>query len=453
MRANHSVPRSGASHRVLVGPNDVAGFASRIAVALAGGGAEVLFFNGQDHAFNPHVVESANLRRLLGRAVGTASRWRAKRGPAAAVGMVFAGLIKILALAKTCLWAHTVVMVGGKGFLGGGLEYAFLRLLGKRVIHVFVGTASRPRYLSGYAKGVVKDGRVNPRELKRLARRTQRQAARIRGISRHASVVIENPLCGHFYEKPFVNFFKLGAPLDVAALEQHPRLTNATPPKAEGKLRVLHCPSRPEIKGSARIQAVMEKLIREGLPLEFRQLTGVPRAQVLHEITQCDFVVDELYSDSPLAGFAAEASAFGKAAIVGGYGWKLFGEFLRPEEVPPTPTCHPDELEAAIRLLATNASLRDELGSRARAFLQNQWSEPAFAERFARVVAGDIPADWWMRPEQVRYWHGLGLEEREARQLIGSLVERFGPGALQLDHVPDLRDRLVSFGRGAPVTY
>jgi hypothetical protein len=294
---------------------------------------------------------------------------------------------------------------------------------------------------------------VNPKELKRLARRTRRQAARIRGISRHASVVIENPLCGHFYEKPFVNFFKLGAPLDVAALEQHPRLADATPPRVEGRLRVLHCPSRPEIKGSARIQAVMEKLIREGLPLEFRQLTGIPRAQVLHEITQCDFVVDELYSDSPLAGFAAEASAFGKAAIVGGYGWKLFGEFLRPEEVPPTPTCHPDELEAAIRLLAANAPLRNELGLRARVFLQSQWSEVAFAERFARVVAGEIPPDWWMQPEQVRYWHGLGLEEKEAQQLIGALVEQFGSGALQLDHVPGLRDRLVSFGRGAPVAY
>ncbi len=439
--------------KILVGPNEIAGFTSRIAVALASGGADVLFFNNNDHAFNPHVAESENLHRLFRRSIGVASRWQAQRGVAAVAGILLAGFVKILAFVKACVWAQTIVMIGGKGFFFGGLEYAFLHLLSKRVVHVFVGTASRPRYLSGYAKGVVQSGRVNQKELKRLASRTRRQARRIRGISRHASIVIENPLCGQFYEKPFVNFFKLGLPLDVAALEQHPRLTDATPPRVEGKIRVLHCPSRPELKGSARIQAVIEKLIREGLPIEFRQLTGVPRAQVLHEITLSDFVVDELYSDSPLAGFAAEAAAFGKAAIVGGYGWKLFDEFLRPEEMPPTPICHPDELEATIRELLLDPSRRNEFGAKSRTFLETQWSEAVFAERFARVVTGDIPADWWIAPGQVKDCHGMGLEENEARKLIGALVERFGPASLQADHVPELRERLLAFGDGKPAAY
>lgn len=436
--------------RILVGPQEIAGFTSRIALALARDGADVLFFNGQDHVFNPHLVESKNLRRLFGPAIGVASRWRARRGPAAIVGALLAGVVKILAFVKACVWARTIVMIGGKGFFGGALEYAFLRLLGKRVIHVFVGTASRPRYQSGYAKSVLKDGRVNQKELKRLAKRTRRQAARIRGISRNASLVIENPLCGHFHEKAFVNLFKLGIPLDVATLEKKPRLSENTPQRAEGKIRVLHCPSRPEIKGSARIQTVLEKLIREGVPIEFRQLTGVPHAQLLYEITASDFVVDQLYSDSPMAGFAAEASAFGKAAVVGGYGWKLFGEYLRPEEIPPTAMCHPDELEKLIRALALDSVHRDAFGAKARAFLENQWSEAGFAEHFARVVTGDIPSDWLVRPEQVRYLHGLGLEENETRTIIGALVEKFGASALQLDHVPELREQMVSFGKENP---
>jgi hypothetical protein len=307
--------------------------------------------------------------------------------------------------------------------------------------------------LSGYAKVAVKGGCLNHKELRRLARRTKRQARRIRGISRHASVVIENPLCGHFHERAFVNWFKLGVPLDVAALGQIPRITNDTPARPEGKVRVLHCPSRPEIKGSLRIQAIMQELIREGLPLEFRQLTGIPRPQVLHEITQSDFVVDELYSDSPLAGFAAEAAAFGKPAIVGGYGWKLFDQFLRPGEMPPTATCHPNDLEKVVRELTFATAKRDELGSKARAFLQNYWSETGFAERFARLITGDIPPEWWVKPEQVRYMHGLGLEETEAQQLIGALVEQFGPSSLQVDHVPQLREQMVNFGKGKAAPY
>lgn len=438
-----------AGQRILVGPNEIAGFTSRIASALADGGADVLFFNSQDHLFNPEVHDSPRLKRLLGRAVGAASRWRIKGGIPALLGATFAGCLKLLALAKTCIWAQTVVMVGGKGFFGGGWEYAFLRLLGKRVVHVFIGTASRPRYLSGYAKDVLKDGRVNPSALKRLARRTRRQAARIRAISRQASIVIENPLCGHFHERPFVNFFKLGAPLDVARLEEHPRLTGATPPRTPGKLRVLHCPSRPEIKGSARIQAVLEELIRDGLPLEFRQLTGIPRAQVLHEITQCDFVVDELYSDTPMAGFAAEASAFGKAAIVGGYGWGLFPGFLSPHEIPPTVMCHPEGLADAVRALAADSTRRRTAGAEARAFLERQWSEAQFAERFARVVTGEIPPDWRVSPSEVNYLHGLGLSEAEVRQLILALVEHFGDQSLQVGHIPGLTERMVAFAQDA----
>lgn len=439
--------------KIFVGPNDIAGFASRIAGALAGNGAQVQFFNATALAYNPHVVESPNLRQLFPSAVVRASRWQASGGLSGLAGGILGGAIKFLAFLRMCVWAETCVMLGGKGFFLGGLEYAFLRLLGKRVIHVFVGTASRPRYLSGYARAALKGDGVKGKELQRLARRTRRQAGRIRGIARHASVVVENPLCGHFYEKPFVNFFKLGVPLDVAALEAHPRITTATPPRTEGKIRVLHCPSRPEIKGSARIQATVEKLIQEGLPLEFRQLTGVPRAQVLHEITLSDFVVDQLYSDSPLAGFAAEASGFGKAAVVGGYGWQLFREFLHPEEMPPSAWCHPDALEHSIRALAQNAAQRAASGAQSRTFLERHWSETAFAERFTRIVAGDIPPDWWFPPEKVRYLHGMGLDEAETRKVIGALVEQHGPSALQVDHLPQLREQLVAFGKGQSSPY
>lgn len=419
---------------------------------MARAGADVRFFNAQDHHFDPPLAESENLRRLFKRTVGVASRWQKRGGFTGFSGVMLAGIAKLLAFFMTCAWAQTIVMIGGKGFFGGGLEYAFFRLLGKRVVHVFVGTASRPRYLSGYAKVVVKAGRVNQKELNRLARRTRRQARRIRSISRHASVVIENPLCGHFHERAFVNWFKLGIPCDVAALEQQPRITNATPPRVEGKVRVLHCPSSPEVKGSAQIQQVVEKLIREGLPIEFRQVTNVPRAQVLHEIAVSDFVVDQLYSDSPLAGFAAEASAFGKAAIVGGYGWQLFSDFLRPEELPPTTTCHPDDLENCIRQLVLDPARRAEAGCQVREFLLRQWSEEVFAEKLARIVSGEIPADWMFSPTQVRYAHGVGLEEIEARRLIGVLVERFGVASLRVGHIPGLAEQFAVFAAGEPMT-
>lgn len=444
-------PKPGlAGRRILVGPNEIAGVTSRIAAALAGAGAEVRCFFGHEHPFNPRSSGPSRTKRWCPAGINLASGWVAKGGAFAAAAGALAGGCKVAAFLRTCLWADTVVMVGGKGFFGGAGEYRFFRLLGKRVIHVFVGTASRPRYLSGYAKDVIQDGRVNAKKLNKLAERTRRQARRIRAISRQASLVIENPLCGHFHERPFVNWFKLGVPLDIDALLAEPRITGNTPPRVPGKVRVLHCPSRPEIKGSARIQTVMAELAQAGLPVEFRQVTGVPHGQVLHEISESDLVVDQLYSDSPLAGFAAEASAFGKPAVVGGHGWELLAESLRPEEMPPTVVCHPDRLGEVVGRLVADPEAREAAGAAAREFLRSQWSEPAFGERFARLVTGNIPADWLVAPQSVRYSCGLGLEEAEARQLIGALVARHGSSALGVDHLPALRTHLVAFGEGAP---
>ena len=435
--------------RVFVGPNDVAGVASRIAKALASGGASVGFFNANDHAFNPELASAGALHRWFVRPIMRASRWK-KGGPMArAAGSLLARFVKAAAFLKACVWAQTMVMVGGKGFFLGGSEYALLRLLGKRVVHVFTGTASRPRYLSGYARDVFKDGRINDRLLQHLATRTRRQAKRVRGISRHASVVVETPLCGHFHQRPFINIFKLGIPMNPTDLVRQMDVAAAAAPA--GVVRILHCPSRPEMKGSARIQQTIAELVREGLPIEFRQLSGVPHARVLAELAACDMVVDQLYSDSPLAGFAAEAAAFGKTAIVGGYGWDQFKVWLRPEEMPPTATCHPDDLDTTVRAFVRDPASRDGVGRKLSAFLRESWSEEAFAERFAKIVDGSkIPDDWWFRPEDVRYLHGVGLEEREVRALVGALATRCGPSALQVDHLPLLRDELVTLGRSNP---
>ena len=54
----------------------------------------------------------------------------------------------------------------------------------------------------------------------------------------------------------------------------------------------------------------------EGLPLEYVEIVGQPNDIVLAEIARSAFVIDQLYSDTPMAGFAAEAARLGKPAIV-----------------------------------------------------------------------------------------------------------------------------------------
>ncbi|RME92684.1 MAG: hypothetical protein D6766_09610 [Verrucomicrobia bacterium] len=406
-----------AGRRIVVAPNEIAGVSSRLARAMAATGAEVRCFFGRDHPFHTPLPDGPGLRRWFRRAIGWASRARDAGGPGAAAGSLVAGVCKLLGCLRAWAWADTLVMVGGRGFFGGGAEYALARALGRRVVHVFVGTASRPRIMAGDARSILREDGVDEGRLRRLIERTRRQRRRVAAISRQAWLVVENPLCGHFHSRPFLNWFKLGLPLDVAALEAEPRITDRTPPRQPGRVRVLHGPSRPAIKGTETIRAVVRRLEAEGLPIEYREVTGVPHGQMLHEIAECDLVIDQLWSDTPMAGFAAEASALGKPVIVGGLGWDELRRWLRPEEFPPTIAIHPDRLEAVVRELVPDAERRREAGRRAREFLLQRWSPGAFAERWARVLRGEAPEDWWVRPEEIGHVHGMGLSAEEVRRI------------------------------------
>lgn len=413
-----------SGRRIVVGPNEVAGVSSRLAQTMAAGGVEVRCFFGHEHPFNPVWPDRPGMRRWFRGTIRWASHLRRRGGLAAGAGGLLAGACKALACLRAWAWADTLVMVGGRGFFGGGGEYRLAGFLGRRVVHVFVGTASRPRFMAGGARAILGATGVDPRRLRRLIERTRRQRRRVGAISREAWLVVENPLCGHFLERPFLNWFKLGNPMDVAALEAEPRITEATPPPSPGKVRVLHGPSRPAVKGTEVIRRIMHQLEAEGMPVEYREVVGVPHGQMLHEIALCDLAIDQLWSDTPLAGFAAEAAALGKPVIVGGYGWDRLRRWLEPEEFPPTVAIHPDQLAETVRELVADPERRERLGRLGREFLLHQWSPEACLERWARLLRGEAPEDWWVRPEQIDYVHGMGLSKSEIREIARATAPR-----------------------------
>jgi hypothetical protein len=205
-------------------------------------------------------------------------------------------------------------------------------------------------------------------------------------------------------------------------------------------VRVLHCPTNPESKGSYRIRAAVDRLRAKGVAVELRQLSGVPHAEVMRAILTSDFVVDEAFSDAPMAAFAAEAAFHGRPAVVGGY---AYDQFRGLADLPPTLFCHPDELEPAIERLTTDDELRNELGSRARAFVRGAWSPQAVARRIVRVIAGDIEETWVIRPQEINYVHGWGAAEESLCLGLRAFLGEYGPQALRLDRRPDLKAALL----------
>ncbi len=418
--------------RILIGPIDTASFPSRLGRSLAERGCRCWVLNTSAHRYH------ASTDRLgAARPVAPASfrllRWLEDRGPA---GIILGAPLKQLLVFAIFLWSlfavDAVVFVSGRSLFRGYWDLWIYRLLGKRVVRVFLGSDSRPKYLSGPQDAVI-DSVTGKQACRKLAASVKRQQKRIARMSAWSDVVVENPLCGHFQTKPFVSWFCVGFPHDPGFFQQQePAPTDTTPRSDRPRFKVLHCPSNPRIKGTDRVDAVMERLQQDGMELDYVRITGMAHHVVLQHLQTCDFVIDELYSDTPMAGFASEAAAFGRPVLVGGYGWETIQRSVPAEFIPPNLCVSPDDFETVLPDLIRDETRCRQTGQQALEFMNGCWHYSNVADRFLRILAGDIPDEWWVMPRTIDYWQGLGATQSHREQVLKNYLKNEGLEALRV---------------------
>ena len=180
-----------------------------------------------------------------------------------------------------------------------------------------------------------------------------------------------------------------------------------------------------------------------GYAIDYVELVGVPHTKVLEELIGCDMVIDQVYSDTPMAGFATEAANFGKPSVVGGYGIAYLRNFISQDLWPPSQTCKPSQLTEAVKALLDNPDYRKTLGAQARQFVLTQWAPEAVAARYDRIIRGDVPDEWRVNPYDVFYIHGFGISEQALRRTVSQYAQRYGSKALGLSHRRDLERALL----------
>jgi hypothetical protein len=317
-------------------------------------------------------------------------------------------------------------------------DLPLLRRLGKRVVVVFFGTDSRPVYMSAVAV----TERLTGDE---IARRTGEKRAMVERIERHASAIVCHVMTAQLHRRPAVAFLEMGIPR---------RLLGPVRPPADDAnrpIRVLHAPSKPHGKGTSTIREAVSRVRDErGIDLELTVLTGRPNREVIEALDHCDFVIDELHSDTPMAGFAAEAASRGRPAIVGGYGWDELRRLTVPDAVPPSHLVHPDQLDDGIATLATDHAYRRELGARARRFVEERWAPRFVAERMLRVIDGSAPPEWTFDPRDPVHPYGAGVAADALRRAVRAVVDAAGPTGLHVADKPALERTLIALAREAP---
>jgi glycosyltransferase involved in cell wall biosynthesis len=420
--------------RILIGPVEVAGIAAGLKAGFDRIGVESQLVFSQSHAFGYGSGEAAPFTARVWRRLGDRYVSAGRSGSRLAPAWLLIWKAWALWLLAWALWRFDAfIFLFGNTLTNTRFEAWLHGRLGSKVVIVYCGADARPPYIDGQ---VFHDPKFEePEALERLAARI---SGRVALHERFGFTAVNSPFTAHFHSKPVVSWFAMGVPSSAA-----PAGADAQRP-AEGPVRALHSPSNPAVKGTARIVEIVEEVKRRGHSVELILLRNVPNDRVFDEIANADFVIDQLYSDTPMAAFAAEAAHCGKAVLVAGYSAEEFASVARAA-APPTLYVRPEDAAEAVERLVVDADLRRRLGAEARAFMQSDWSPEAVARRYLRLLTVGAPPEWLIEPDSVLYLHGGGMGEDEVRRSLARLIEARGAGALRLDHKPALRDAFVAF--------
>lgn len=317
-------------------------------------------------------------------------------------------------------------------------ELSVLKLFKKKIIVVFLGTESRPAYISGN----LIQGRytVNGQyDLIRCHKNVKAQVKKINRIEKYADYIINHPPTALFQKKPFIAWLHIGFPNDNPSdLSNHKFSTSRI-------VKVLHAPSNAVSKGSDKIIETINKLRKDGFPIEFTKLENVPNEKVLDELEKCDIVLDELYSDIPVGGLGTEAAFAKKPVMNGGYYAKYISADYPEDVIPPAYFFLPENLENELKELILNKEQRKEYAIELNKFVSEKWNSTIVAQKYLKIIQGDIPAEWIYDPGQISYFMGYGIEKNKLKSFLKQYVEKYGEDALFMNDKTKIKSRIIEF--------
>ncbi len=135
--------------------------------------------------------------------------------------------------------------------------------------------------------------------------------------------------------------------------------------KPEGRLKIVHAPSRRSYKGTDQIISAIQQLINEGYDIELVLVEKMKNHEAAELYRQADIIIDQLRIGW-YGVLAVEAMALGKAVVA----------FIRDDlkhHLPfpcPLAIANPDNVVDVLRGLCNNPSQIETLGKRARAYAE-----------------------------------------------------------------------------------
>jgi hypothetical protein len=337
----------------------------------------------------------------------------------------------ILSLAGT--GSTFVYMFAGSYSNFPALEYRVVKARGSRIVFLNLGSDLRPPYMDG----PVVHADPSATELLEL---TQQRWRRARVQEAYGDLIVAAPSLGHFFTRPFVTWFVVGLP------QRRVAQSVVTPQRQRGSLRVLHAPSDRAVKGTEVVRQAVRDCQGSGIPIDYVELDQVSHDVVLAEIAGATLLIDQVYSDLPMAGIGAEGAALGVPTLVAGYFSPQAASAIPEELLPPAMFVLPEELTSTLRRLLTDDDARARLGDEGRQFVRDEWEPRAAARRLLACLTSGVPTEWEVEPQTITYALGCGAPEELVVRSIQLLVDEYGPSALHLQHHPEVEEAVLRQG-------
>lgn len=409
-------PNSRTRPRVFVGRREISGYYAGLRSGFEELGVKVTRLTDVAHAYS--YDEATKLERI----VHELRRIYAKPESGIFIRALLRALERLLIV--WVQYSHDVFIFGYgmslNGIITGTDRFNDVRRMKakkKVVIFVFHGSDVRPPWLSGANVEV---------SSKKVRYRTRQRVNRIREIEDLADHIVSHPPMSGLQSRKFVKYHSVGVPIRANFQMKNPRDLKWHYEKGRSLTTIVHAPSHSALKGSDQIEAVIKRLIQEGHLIEYTKLEGIENGLVLEALSKSDLLIDQLYSDTPMAHLSAEAAMVGCPAIICGNDLERLKARTPEADWPPTITGTPESLYDLTLGAITDVRARNAIGEAAQRFVSERWTARAVAERFLLLAKGDPPGKWYCDPTADRYWGGYGMSNDVRDAFVERVVRDIG---------------------------
>lgn len=440
-------PKGLRDTKILIAHKDVAGIFSSLSMSLRKHGFNAEFVSRLNHRFG--YIDGEETKHLLINVSRTFSK--RKRSANSAPLKILFGVLSRVVWDFWCLLSFfsykCFIFTGGQSFWPLNLDLILLKMMGKKlVIHAASGSESRPPWMNGKYQKFDTKAKPSARKLVFISFFIK---TRLSVSLFLADSVIGSPLStGQFANRKFVNYLFVGMAKHTSIItsEGKSKTHSNVDDTASTTTSFFHAPSDPTFKGSMEIRNYLSALRDEGIDVTLKEKTGVRNHAILGEMNNCDVVVDQLFSDTPVSVIGMEAHSTGRVAAVSGYGWNKILPFLgHPNESLACFYVQPSDFYNLLKKLATDENFRVQTLRAQTQITQDFANLDKMTNHYLTILSGQVPVGWIYDPKDCDYFLGAGQHELVTKRQVAGIVAHFGERALGLSHNKNLLQKTLKF--------